>query len=103
MTVTPMPPWTPERAAAIRLLVEAEVARALDGDEPMQRRMRGEDIDLGHPQINSLVDRTAARLYAIPDLIVPRIAEARSEESIRFMLDDAIRSALSEMDTAFGF
>ncbi|TXN27135.1 hypothetical protein [Methylobacterium sp. WL19] len=103
MTNSQMPPWTADRAAAVRLMVEVELARAMDGNDPIQRKLRGEDIDLGHPHLNAVIERTSRRLHGIPDLIVPQVAEARSENSIRVILDDAIRAAMTELDTTLGF
>lgn len=82
--------------------IEAEIADALEGDTPLMRALRGEDADLGNPALNALVERTSRRLAAIPDTVAPQIAEARSEDTARIILEEAIIAAFAEIDGVLG-
>jgi hypothetical protein len=64
---------------AVRKLVEAELALAMAGSGPLERKLRGEDVDLGNPTLNAVVERTARRLAGIPDLVVPQVAEGHRQ------------------------
>lgn len=90
------------RVEALRQMMAQAVAESLEGDEPLFCALKGEAIDLGHPQVNAVVERTARRLAGIPDLAAVQLAEVRGMSDAKIIVTDIVLDAIAEIDGLCG-
>lgn len=83
---------------ALRKFIADEIAECISEDDLVSRALRGEPVDFGIPTINRVIERTGRRLAAIPDAVMPRMQEVRTQEAFAAVLREMIVEALSEVD-----